>query len=760
MPELNIVGKALIRPDAYDKATGKTLYVDDLFASGMLYAGILYSSKAHAKIKNIKFDAAIRIPGVVSILTAKDIPGENFIPLIKEDWIFLAEDEVRYIGEPIAVVVVEDKYILDDVLSKIDVEYEDLPAVFDPEESLKPNAPKINPISNLISHHKIRTGDTNKGFSEADVIIESVYQTGYQEHAYIEPQGFLAIPSSDDCMELLGSMQCPFYVHNAISSILGIQSNKVKVVQTPTGGAFGGKEDFPSLFAGITALATYKTGRPVKLILKREDDIIMTSKRHPAKCYYKTGAKKDGTLTACEIKVYLDCGAYATLSPAVSWRCTIHCYGPYRIPNLKVDVFASATNKVPCGAFRGFGTPKVIFAMERQIDKIAKAIDIDPIEIREKNCWRKGDKTGTGQLLKCSVGLPKTISSAKVMSGWSRKIKKYPEIRGTKRRGIGCAIFLYGVGLGAAGKKVDKAAAYLQVKSDGSVIFAVGTTEIGQGMQTVLSQIVAEGLGGIPLEKVQMLDIDTTRVLDSGPTVASRSTYMSGNALLDACKKITNMAKKVAGDLLGCKSREVVIKNGCYSAKSNSKYVTFVDVIRECEGRHLSLSVQGFFDSPPTSWDPGTGQGSPYVTYSYATQIAEVEVDIETGEVKVLNVWAAHDLGKAINPVLATGQIEGGIVQGMAYALMEHLRVDEKGSFLNPSFSTYILPTIADIPQIHTKIIESAYPQGPFGAKGFGETPLMGMAACIANAVTNATGVNITQIPILPENLASLLHSN
>lgn len=761
MTELHIVGQPLPRPDALDKTMGRTKYVNDLFLPRMAFAGIYYSPYAHAKIEWLDKKKAQSVPGVITILTAQDIPGKNFIPLIKDDWIFLAKDKVVYAGEPVAVIVAENTDAVYRARDLLEASYEELPAVFDPEESLKPGAPQINPLGNLLSYHKIRSGDIEKGFAEADVIVEGVYETGYQEHAYLETQGFLAEFCGDEGIRILGSMQCPFYVQNAVSSILGIPQNKVQVIQSPTGGAFGGKEDFPSLFGGLSALAAYKTGRPVKLVLDRRDDIILSSKRHPSKSYYRTGAKKDGSLTACEIRVYLDPGAYATLTPSVLWRCAVHCYGPYRIPHLKVDAYAGATNKAPCGAFRGFGTPQIIFAMERQMDKLASALGMDPFALREKNCWRTGDTTGTGQVLPWSVGLFETIARAQEMSGWKEKRPQYPLTVGTKKTGIGCSTFLYGVGLGAAGRKIDKAEAYVQVKPDGSVFFAVGTTDMGQGMQTVLTQIVAEGLGGIPATKVQMLPVDTTRVEDSGPTVASRATFISGNALLDACSKIVRKMKNAASELLLCPASSLKLDKGFFVINHDSlrtkeditREMPFEKAAEECFQRHISLCEHGFFDSPPSSWDPETGQGKAYVTYSYATQIAEVEVDMETGEVEVKHVWAAHDVGKAINPQQTSAQIEGGVIQGLGYALMEALVVDSRGRIQNPSFATYIIPTTMDIPEIETAIIESPYPEGPYGAKGFGETPLMGMAGCIANAVAQATGLDITRIPILPESL-------
>jgi CO/xanthine dehydrogenase Mo-binding subunit len=766
MRDLSVVGMSVARPDAPDKALGHTQYIDDLNLPGMLHACLYYSPKSHALIKNIDLKKALFQPGIHAILTAKDIPGKNFIPMMKEDWIFLAEKKVIFPGEPVALIIGETREVIFRARSLIRMDYEELKPVFDPEESLKPGAPQVNPMGNLIAFHKIRKGDIDKGFSEADAIVQGVFETPYQEHAYLETLGYIAIPQSRGFMKVYGTMQCPFYVLNAVASILGMAKNRIQVIQTPTGGAFGGKEDMPSLFAGLAALAAHKTLKPVKLILDRREDILLSSKRHPSRSYYKLGAKKDGTLTACDVKVYLDPGAYATLTPAVLWRCAVHSCGCYKIPNARVDAFAGATNKIPCGAFRGFGSPQVIFAMERMMDKLANALGMDPLLLREINCLKKGDQTVTGQDLPFSVGLSETIAKAKSMSLWVKKRREYPLISGNRKRGMGCATFLYGVGLGAAGKKLDHAEAHIRVKADGSVLFSVGTTDMGQGMQTVLTQIAAEGLGGLPPEKVHMLPVDTTSVDDSGPTVASRATYTSGTAILSSCGKIIKTMKKVAAELLSCNPKDILLENGCFFKIPSSKpkkirkdfmqtnrtpFLTFEEMASECFSRHIPLSEHGYFDSPPTSWEPETGQGKAYVAYSFATQIAELEVDMETGEIEVQDIWAVHDVGKAINPQAAKGQIEGGVVQGIGYSLMEFIALNENGLIQNPSFSTYIIPTSRDIPRIHTEIVESEYPEGPYGAKGFGETPLMGVAGCIANAVSNATGMEISRIPILPE---------
>ena len=755
MKRCEIVGKSIIRPDTIDKASGRTRYMDDLRFPGMAYACLVQSECAHGEIVNIDVSGALKYPGVKAVITASDIPGVNLIPLMKEDWIFLADKKVVYVGQPVAVIVADTRRAAYAARKLVKVQYEKLPPVFDPEEALKEGAPVINEtLGNLLVYHKIRRGDIESGLNEADYVVEGVYETGYQEHAYLETQSILAVPGGEDRMDVFGSMQCPFYVQNAVSAILGLPHSKVRVELAPTGGAFGGKEDFPSIFGGLAALAAWKTDGPVNLVLSRNEDISMSSKRHPCRAYYRTGIDRKGHVIACEARVILDAGAFATLSPAVLWRCAVHCCGPYNIPNVKVDAYAAATNKIPCGAFRGFGTPKVIFAMERQMDILASKIGMDPMDMREINILKTGDRTITGQELPWSVGMEETIEKAREASEWNTKYSASPIEKNRKKRGIGCATFLYGVGLGAAGSKIDQAEAYVQVKPDGSAIFAVGTTEMGEGMQGALTQITAEALGGRPVDKIQMLPVDTSRVADSGPTVASRATYTSGNAILDACEKIMSNMKKCASLILECNEDEVVLENGLFRSKNPvSLTVSFEKTAGECKLRHIPTSFQGFFQTPETSWDPETGQGKAYVTYSYATQIAEIEVDMETCEVNVLNIWAAHDVGHAINPREVKGQIEGGVVQGMGYALSEFIRHDEKGKIMNPAFSTYIIPTILDIPDIQAIIVESGYPEGPYLAKGFAETPLMGMAACIANAVSNALGINVTSIPILPEGL-------
>ncbi len=740
---MGIIGKNKPRKDAELKVTGRAKYIDDLSFPNMLYVKTVRGAVPHALIKDIDISAVKDVNGVFGVFTYRDIPGKNIVPLVFADQPFLAQEKVRYIGEPIALIAGKNKEVIDKASCKVKVKYEKLEPVFEPVTAMVSDSPKIYGGNNIFAHHRIRRGNVKKGFENCEIILKNRYTTQYQEHAYLETQGMIAVPDGERII-IYGSMQCPFYVHEAVSRILGISYNRVEVIQTTTGGAFGGKEDVPSILAGHAALVAFKTKRPAKLIYTREEDIECMSKRHPAVIEYKSGVTKDGKLNAVEIKYILDAGAYATLSPVVSWRGIVHSVGPYKCPNVKVDVYAVATNKVPCGAMRGFGTPQIIFATESQMDELANKLHIEPAEFRLKNILKKGDRTSTGHLIKDSIGLEETLKIAAGKTEFKRD-----QGNGYIKRGIGLSCSFYGVGLGAGGKYLAKAGAYVNVLSDSSVVFAVGTTEMGQGMETVLSQIVASELG-IEYEKVQMVPTNTTRVPDSGPTVASRSTVMSGNALINACKPIKRNFLEIAGKLLAFSPDKVKLEDG-YAICGKNK-VGMVDVVKRCFEEKKVMTSQGWYKAPHTSWNKKTGQGKAYFAYSYATDIAEVEVNILTGEVEVKKIIAVHDTGKVVNPKTAEGQIEGGVLQGMGYGLFEDI-VSQKGKLQNLNFSTYIIPTSKDAPEIIPVFIEEKYPEGPYGAKGFGEHPLMAVAPAITNAIFNATGIRIRDLPATPEKI-------
>jgi CO/xanthine dehydrogenase Mo-binding subunit len=724
-----IVGQRVPRPDAPDKVKGAALYIEDLDFAGSLVGGVLRSPHAHARIARLDVARARSLPGVSAVLTAKDIPGKNLIPLIQADWPVLAAEFVRHVGEGVALVAAETREAAEAALATIVVDYEPLTPMLDMEQALL--------AGEVMAHWKIRRGEATVALSRSDlVVVEGTYHTPYQEHAYIEPNGMIGVPDGQGGVVVYGSMQCPFYVQKAVASALGCDLNKARIVQTVTGGGFGGKEDAPSAPGAQVALLAQATGRPVRLIFTREEDMAVMSKRHPGRVHMRTGATRDGHLIAVEVDYLLDGGAYATLSPVVLFRGTVHAAGPYRVPNVKVDARAVRTHKVPCGAFRGFGEPQVVFACESQMDMIAERIGMDPLELRGRNALREGDETITGHKLTASVGFQEVLARVAASADWERKRAEYAASSGPIRKGIGLAACYYGVGLGAMGKHLNPAGANVVVYGDGSVTVAVGTTEIGQGMVTVLSQIAAEALG-CPVELVRVVEADTSRVPDSGPTVASRTTVMSGNAIRDAVAKIRAAMEPVIAD----------------------SGLSWKDAVALCVQKQVGLAAHGWAVPPPTTFDLMTGQGEAYICYSFSANIVEVEVDTETGETRVLRVHSGHDAGRIINPTTGEGQVEGGVVQGLGYALVEE-HATRDGRILNDQFSTYIIPTTLDTPEIHSILVEEEFPWGPYGAKGLGETPIIAVAPAVTNAIHHAVGVRLNEIPATPERVWAALRAH
>ncbi len=745
------IGARVVRKDAAEKVTGRARFASDLFVPGMLRVRVVRSPVARGRIRRIETSRAREVPGVVAVLTARDIPGRNCIPVVLDDLPLLAAEEVRFHGEPVAVVAAETEAAAEEAARRVEVVVEELPPVLDPLESLKSDAPRLWGDDNVFKRWHVRRGDVDAALQGADLVVAGSYRTPYQEHAYLEPQGMLAVPTPDGGLEVTGSMQCPFYVREGVATVLGLPLASVRVVQATTGGAFGGKEDVPSIVAGQAALVAWKTGRPARLIYTRDEDILSMSKRHPGLVESRYGFARNGTLLAADVRYILDAGAYATLSPVVAWRGTVHAVGPYRCENVRVETLAVATNKVPCGAFRGFGSPQVLFAAESQMDEAAHRLGLDPVEVRRRNLLRDGDVTPTGQRLRAEVGLGEALERVVAASGWAEKRASGPGT-GTRRYGIGCSVVHYGVCLGAGGRNLDRAGAFVQVMYDGSAIYAVGTTEMGQGMHTVLAQVVAEELG-LPYDAVRPVASDTHMVPDSGPTVASRTTMMSGNALRQAAAPIRRTLQEVAASLLGqADPADIRLENGRATAP-DGRSVDYDEVLHRCFLERRPLASSAMAVSPETSWDPETGAGDAYITYAFAANVVEVAVDVETGEVEVLRVHAAHDLGRAVNPTGVEGQIEGGSAQGLGYALLEEILHDARGRMVNHRFSTYLIPTARDVPPIHAHIVEHPTEVGPYGAKGFGEQPLMGIAPAVANAVFHATGVRMREVPITPERL-------
>jgi len=719
------VGQRVRRPDAPDKVKGTALYIEDLDFAGSLQGGVLRSPHAHARIRRLDASRARAVAGVRAVVAAADIPGKNLVPLIQSDWPVLAEQFVRHVGEAVALVAADTREAVEAGLAAIVVDYEPLPALLDMEDALR--------AGEVMAHWKIRRGSADAAFERSDlVVVEGTYHTPYQEHAYIESNGMIALPDGPGVI-VYGSMQCPFYVQKAVAAAVGCDLSRARIVQTVTGGGFGGKEDAPSLPGAHAALLARASGRPVRLIMSREEDMAVMSKRHPGRVQLRLGATPRGEIFAAEVDYLLDGGAYATLSPVVLFRGTVHACGPYRVPNARVDARVVRTHKVPCGAFRGFGEPQVVFALESAMDELAEKLRVDPLELRMRNALREGDETVTGHRLGSSVGFDEVLRRVSEAAGWSRKREEYAQQSGPVRRGVGLAACYYGVGLGAMGKHLNPAGANLVVAGDGSVTVAVGTTEIGQGMITVLSQIAAEALG-CPVELVHVVEADTSRVPDSGPTVASRTTVMSGNAIRDAAAKIRAAMEPVIADS-GLSWREAVAL---------------------CVQQQVGLAAHGWSVPPPTTFDLQTGQGEAYMCYTFSANVVEVEVDTETGETRVLSVQSGHDTGKVINPTTGEGQVEGGVVQGLGYALVEEHHLKD-GRILNDQFSTYIIPTPMDTPEIQPILVERPFEWGPYGAKGLGETPIIAVAPAVTSAIHHAVGVRIREIPATPERVWSAL---
>lgn len=746
------VGTPVRRVDADDKVTGRARYLDDLVVPGMAHAALVLPGAAHASVRGVDDSSARAVPGFIATVAAADVPGENQVGCVDRDQPLLAGERVRYSGDAVAIVVAETPAAAREAARAVVLDLEELPAVFDAEEAMREGAPRVHDGDNAYLHYRVHRGDVDRGFDEADVVVERTFRTGYQEHSYLEPLGALAVPEEGGTITVYGTMQCPYYVQKAVAGVLGIPLARVRIVQTVTGGGFGGKEDVPSEICACAAVAAWRTGRPVKLVHTREEDFYRSSKRHPMVVRFKLGATRDGRFTAADIRIVADAGAYSTLTPVVLFRSVAHATGPYEIPNVRTDGYGVYTNRQTTGAFRGFGQPQTIFADESVVDEIADALGVDPIDIRLANCLAVGKRTATGQLLEESVGLPQTLEVARDGSGWREKraasgpAGDAADEPGRFLRGIGVGSIYYGVSLGAKGLALDASGAHVNLYRDGSLRVAVGGTEMGQGLLTVLSQMAADVLG-IPVGSVHVDHVDTSVVPDSGPSVASRTTLMTGNAVIDATTKLRRTLAGVAAAELGVAPDDVRFEDG--RALGGDRSVGFAELAELCWVRNVNTAEEGWYAAPESTFDEN-GQGDAYAVYSYATQVAEVEVDTRTGEVRVIRMTAAHDVGRVLNPVTLEGQIEGGVLQGVGMALYETMKTDG-GTILTPDFSTYILPTSLDTPEIACHTIEAPYSKGPFGAKGIGETPAMPGAVAVANAVANATGIRFTDLPITAE---------
>jgi CO/xanthine dehydrogenase Mo-binding subunit len=747
------VGENVLRKEGYEKLTGAARYVDDLTLEGMLFGKTVRSRIPRGRIKTITFDPDYDWSRVV-IADYRDIPGENYVALIENDQPLLAETEIRHCDEPILLIAAESKHEAEIAARHISIEYEESPPLLTIEESLNCGE-VIYGSDNIFKSFLIARGDVDEGFKHADQIITGEYRVPHQEQLYIETQGMIAIPGKDS-MTVMGSMQCPYYVHKAIKQLFNLSDEQAIVIQMTTGGGFGGKEEYPSMIAAHVALLAHKARRPVKMIYDRAEDIAATPKRHPGIIRHRTGVTSDGRLVASEIEIVFDGGAYATLSSVVLSRGAIHSLGPYGCDNVRITARAVATNTPPNGAFRGFGAPQVTFAYEMQMEKIAAELGIDPLEIRRINMLREGGITATGQRLTWSVGSEDVLDVAVERSGFVEKRREVSQTNnGSKRRGIGLSFFFHGAGFTGSGEAKMKAQAGVEITPEGRARILAGSTEIGQGTRTIFCQIVADELG-VGYDDVEIEEPDTSRVPDSGPTVASRTCMVVGRVVQLAAHEAKEKLLRFVAEGFG--EADVDLIDGWFTAGAK-QLASFGETAREYINLHGELRAFARYANPPgVEWDDDSYTGDAYPVFSYGADIAEVEVDMDTYEVTTLKITTAQDIGRAIHPVLAAGQIEGGTLQAVGYGLFEEL-VWERGRVVNNRLTNYIIPTSLDAPEMETIIVEKEYPHGPFGAKGVGELPMDGPAPAIAAAIFNATGAFVTEIPITPERLLAAVEN-
>jgi len=746
--EYSIVGKPYAREDALDKVLGKPIFTADMIPKDAIFAAVVRSTRPHAKILRLNLQAALSTPGVIRFIDGHQVPGINNIGTLIRDKPLFCQDIVRCMGDPIGAILAENRGAAREGARQVEVEYEDLPAIFSPLEALDPKSVRVHPNGNICRHLKIRKGDVERGFQESDVIVENEYTTQMQEHAQLEPETAFALPPDQNgIITTVGPWQDTHDVQDAVALVMGRKSSEVRALQAQTGGAFGSRcNEIANELAALVCLSACITGKPTAVIMSREESMISHSKRHPFYMKYKTGAKRDGTLVAEEIQLVSDTGAYASAGPAVVMRAIVHCTGPYVVPNVKADSYGVYTNNPYAGSFRGFGCPQVHFAAESQMNYLAESLSMDPIALRRKNLLRPGSQTNTGHVLGKSVGLEECLS--KVVDALGSMVIPPPEKRSA--RGIGVALGYHGNSLGPEGG--DRCGAMLSIDANGHVEYMTGLAEYGTGARFAHGQIIAETLG-ISMNRIHALLPDSLRAPYSGPTVASRSTIMGGNAVLVASKKLRNVLSQEAARIFDCKPEEVDFRNDTVYCEKRSKNMKFDELAALCHKRGISLSDSSMYEAPKCEWNEETGLGVAYIDYTFEAVGTVVDVNLQTGYPQVVRIIGAYDCGKAINPLGVVGQVEGAIVQGLGYSVMEEI-CTKNGRILNPNLADYFIYTSAETPQIDTILVEG-YPSisGPFGAKAMGEPPIDIVAPAVAQAIYNATGVRVKDLPAVPEKI-------
>jgi CO/xanthine dehydrogenase Mo-binding subunit len=728
------IGQSVPRREARAKVTGRARYVDDLSMPGMLHGVTVRSPIPRGVIRDIQYSPDIPWDEF-TVVAAADIPGRNVVALIEEDQPYLADGTVNHAEEPVLLLAHRDPSVLEEARRGITFDIDPLPAVYSIEDALS-RREIVWGADNVFKTYLVSRGNVDAALEQADaIIVEGDYETGAQEQLYIEPNGMLALARGEDGITVWGSLQCPYYVHKALMTLFGLPGEKIRIVQMETGGGFGGKEEYPSIIAGHAALLSWKSGRPVKMVYDRAEDMVATTKRHPSKTHHRTAVSKDGRLLALDIDFVIDGGAYATLSPVVLSRGTIHAGGPYVCPNVRIHGRAVATSVPPHGAFRGFGAPQSLFALERHMDRVAAAVGLTPDELRRRNFIETGQTSAVGQVMRDPIDMRGLLDRALELSSYHAKRSQFEAANPASavKKGIGLAAFMHGAGFTGSGEDHLASVVTVEATREGRVRVLTSSTEIGQGTNTVFAQIAADALG-IAIELIDVAQPDTSIVPDSGPTVASRTCMVVGKLVESAALALLETLRAAAIDTAD-------VAAAC----------------REYIDRFGALRGSAQYQAPPgLRWDDERYQGDAYGTYGWAVYVAEVSVDMVTCEIHVDDFVAVQEVGRVINPVLAKGQIEGGVAQGIGWALFEQVAWRE-GRMANAQMTNYIIPTSMDLPPIRVVFEERPYAYGPGGAKGIGELPMDGPAPAIANAVAHATGLDVTRVPIVPEALMSLL---
>lgn len=738
------IGASIPRSDARGKVTGRTQYGGDLARPDALHVHVLRSHYPHAEIKGIDLTEAKALPGVVAIFTAQDMPGTNMHGLIRRDQEVLATRFVRFTGDSLAIVVAETRAIAKEAARLIKVDYQVLPGVYTIEEALAPGAPCVHPEGNILARKPVLKGDALAAMQEAEVVIEGSFKTQTVDHAFLDVEAGMAEMDGDTVL-IHAAGQWVHEEQRLVALALGLPTERVRIIQPVTGGAFGGREDINiQIYLGLAAL---KLQRQVRLDYDRAESVNVRHKRHPLHITYTLGAKRDGTLVAAKVKVLADEGAYASTGVAVLRKAASHATGPYRVPNVLVDVTGVFTNQNPTGAMRGFGAAQMAIAYEGAMDLLANALGMDRVELRRKNLLKEGEGLTTGQILNVSSAL-ECLDAAQEAIGWEGR--DYTTGKSYIKRGYGVSSFCFGLGYGDGFP--DTSRARVRFAEDDVLEVYTGAVEVGQGLTTAMAQVAAHDLGVDPT-LVRVINADTHRTPEAGSSSATRQTYFTGSAIKLAAFELRHQLMDIAGTLLPIHPDELRFADGFIHAEGHpDRKVALKDVLAAGRQRGFSLEGHGLFQPPTIEGDPNGLSPRAFITYLFGSHAAEVLVDVETGEVKVERLVAVHDVGKAINPRLVEGQIEGGVVQGLGMALMEEV-IRKEGKILNPNFTDYILPTMVDVPFIQAIIVEHHNISGPYGAHGVGEPPLIGTPPAILAAIADAIGARVAELPATPERV-------